>query len=155
MSSYTHYGNVGIGFNLVREFTTRDDMITEFSKGELYTEVRQGEYVIIGQDGGDYAGNIYRRGFNLANGVGGAIYITNILGAALASIEERVGKVVVANPTDAATITLTKLTVGEFTYNIPTAYAQAQAGGYTGTEAEFIAKFADLLNMSAAEEESF
>lgn len=85
--SYTHYGNAGIGFNFVQEFKTQQDMIDAFSLGSAYTDVKYGEYIIIGETDADNAGKIYRRGYNLQNGFGGAIYITNILASQQASAE--------------------------------------------------------------------
>lgn len=85
--NYTHYGNAGIGFNLVKEFTNQQEMINEFSRGSGYKEVRYGEYVIIGNDGGEHAGKIYRRGYNIGNSLGGAVYITNIVAANRTSLD--------------------------------------------------------------------
>ena len=90
--SYTHYGNAGIGFNLVQEFNPQQDMITAFSLGYNYTDVKYGEYVIIGDGDAEHAGKISRRGYDFQNGLGGAIYITNIFQSqkvAATNIEEK------------------------------------------------------------------
>lgn len=93
--NYTYYGNAGIGFNLVQEFDTQQNMIKAFSSGYNYTDVKYGEYVIIGAKDSEHAGKIYRRGYDFQNGLGGAIYITNILSSQQANaihIEQQLDK---------------------------------------------------------------
>ena len=151
--NYTHYGNAGIGFNLVKEFETQAQMITEFSKGEAYTEVRQGEYVIIGSSDTTHGGKIYRRGFNLTNGLGGAVYITDILATTRAMINDLT--TVKANPEGEAVGTLKQVLIDGSIYAVADIFGSMQSNGYQGTETEFYTKFNSLLNMTAAEEESF
>lgn len=82
--NYTHYGNAGIPFALVKEYNSYAAMVADFKSGELCTDVRYGEYVIISNDDPEnidfiHNGSIYRRGYNYWNEeTGGAIFISNI-----------------------------------------------------------------------------
>jgi hypothetical protein len=64
-------------------------------------------------------------------------------------------KIVEANPEAEATEQLAKLKIGDKVYSTGNAYALVNSAGYTGTEAEFGAKLAELLTLTAAEEASF
>ena len=82
--NYTHYGNAGIPFALVKEYKSYAAMLADFKSGDLCTDVRYGEYVIISNDDPEnldftHNGAIYRRGYNYWDEeTGGAVFISNI-----------------------------------------------------------------------------
>lgn len=78
-------GRPGASFVIVKTFETIDAMKEAFIKGTSYNEVYFDEYVTIyntTEQGYKYNGNVYRRGYNLNNGLGGAEYVGNITGPA-------------------------------------------------------------------------
>lgn len=78
-------GRPGASFVIVKTFETIDAMKKAFIKGTSYNEVYFDEYVTIyntTEQGYKYNGNVYRRGYNLNNGLGGAEYVGNITGPA-------------------------------------------------------------------------
>ena len=79
MNNYSHYGNPGIPFTLVKSFASKDALVEAFKQGSMYTEVKFGEYAIVTNGTNiEENGKIYRRGYNYTNDDGGAIYIGNI-----------------------------------------------------------------------------
>lgn len=78
-------GRPGASFVIVKTFETIDAMKKVFIKGTSYNEVYFDEYVTIyntTEPRYKYNGNVYRRGYNLNNGLGGAEYVGNITGPA-------------------------------------------------------------------------
>ena len=75
-------GERGFSFEIVKTFSSKSAMVTEFKKGSSYTEVNYNEYVLIdsGNKNDTSRGDIYRRGYDYNNSDGGAIYISNIAG---------------------------------------------------------------------------
>jgi hypothetical protein len=76
--NYTHYGNAGIPFALVKEYENYEEMIASFKLGPGYLDVKYGEYVIISSNDLNHGGEIYRREYNFINSMGGAKFITNM-----------------------------------------------------------------------------
>lgn len=77
-------------------------------------------------------------------GVGGTVY----------SVPQGGGTNVEANPPTIGDTALWYLTVGKETYKIPSEYDYMKSEGYTGTEAEFRAKLAELLALEIWDGES-
>ena len=75
-------GKQGASLIIVKHFNSYNEMVSEFKKGDAYTEVQYDEYVIIGKGDANYQGNIYRRGYEYTNNEGGAEFILNITGPA-------------------------------------------------------------------------
>lgn len=75
-------GRKGSSFVLAKSFGSMEEMITEFKKGNSYTTVAYDEYVLIDADNKSNPdnGKIFRRGYDSANELGGAIYIGQIVG---------------------------------------------------------------------------
>lgn len=78
-------GRPGASFIIVKTFQTINDMKQAFQQGTGYNQVYFDEYVNIyntSQPTYKYNGNVYRRGYDINNGLGGAQYIGNISGPA-------------------------------------------------------------------------
>lgn len=78
-------GRPGASFVIVKTFQSVNAMINAFIQGTAYNEVYFDEYVNIynpNDRGNSQNGNVYRRGYDLNNGLGGAQYIGNITGPA-------------------------------------------------------------------------
>lgn len=78
-------GRPGASFIIVKTFQTINDMKQAFQQGTGYNQVYFDEYVNIydtSNPGYKYNGNIYRRGYDINNGLGGAQYVGNITGPA-------------------------------------------------------------------------
>ena len=75
-------GQPGISFVITQHFPSIEAMKEKFAKGEAYTEVNYGEHVIIDTENKNHPdnGKIYKRGYELSNNLGGAIYIGQIVG---------------------------------------------------------------------------
>ncbi len=75
-------GQPGISFVITQHFSSIEEMVSNFTQGDHYTEVNYGEYVIIDTENKNHPdnGKVYRRGYDCANGSGGAIYIGQIVG---------------------------------------------------------------------------
>ena len=75
-------GQPGVSFVITQHFSSITAMETEFKRGEEYTEVNYGEYVIIDTENKNDPdnGKVYRRGYDYSNDSGGAIYIGQIVG---------------------------------------------------------------------------
>lgn len=84
MSSF-YGGRPGQSFAIVATFNTLNDMITQFKKGSEYTLVHYDESVLINT--GTEKGNVYRRGYNYTNSMGGAELVGNIIGGGSSSLE--------------------------------------------------------------------
>lgn len=76
-------GKQGFSFIISKSFSSINEMVSFFSKGTSYTEVKFNEYAIINavnkadQDNG----KIYRRGYDFSNNLGGAVYIGTMVGS--------------------------------------------------------------------------
>ena len=79
MSSF-YGGRPGQPFTIMATFNSVNAMITQFKKGPNYTAVHYDEHVVIATvDNSDSTnGNVYRRGYNYTNAMGGAELIGNI-----------------------------------------------------------------------------
>ena len=81
-------GRPGASFIITKSFNSIDDMKAAFRKGAAYTDVYYDEYVIItvpdaaGADRKKQNGNVYRRGYDYTNEMGGAEFVGNISGPA-------------------------------------------------------------------------
>jgi hypothetical protein len=96
-------GKSGASFVIVKSFSSEAEMIAKFKLGGDYTEVHYDEYILINtRNKNDKTnGNVYRRGYNYQNSIGGAIYIGTIVGPAgkapmlelttIADVEDRRG----------------------------------------------------------------
>lgn len=75
-------GQPGVDFVLKASFKSVEDMVKAFAKGADWTDVWYGEYVIIDTPNKNHKdnGQIYRRGLNHQNSVGGAEYIGQVVG---------------------------------------------------------------------------
>ena len=75
-------GQPGVSFVITQHFSSIEEMVNNFKKGEQYTEVNYGEYVIIDTENKNDPdnGKVYRRGYDYSNDSGGAIYIGQIVG---------------------------------------------------------------------------
>ena len=91
MSFESFYGGRrGASFIIARTFASKEEMITEFQKGSVYKEVKFDEYVLINSDNKAYPenGNVYKRGYDYTNDVGGAVYIGRFSGPTGVSVED-------------------------------------------------------------------
>lgn len=82
---YSFYGGrPGNSFTIVASFPNVQTMVTEFKKGPEYTEVHYDEHVIINTEDKNNPtnGQIYRRGYDYNNDMGGAELIGTIVGPA-------------------------------------------------------------------------
>ena len=82
---YSFYGGrPGNSFTIVTSFSTVQEMITAFQGGPAYTNVHYDEYVIINTEDKNNPtnGQIYRRGYDYNNDMGGAELIGTIVGPA-------------------------------------------------------------------------
>lgn len=82
---YSFYGGrPGNSFTIVTSFSTVQEMITAFQRGPAYTNVHYDEYVIINTEDKNNPtnGQIYRRGYDYSNEMGGAELIGTIVGPA-------------------------------------------------------------------------
>lgn len=86
MSSF-YGGRPGNSFDIVATFSSVNAMVTQFKKGPNYTAVHYDEHVVIATtNSSDSAnGNVYKRGYNYTNNMGGAELVGNILSGAGAS----------------------------------------------------------------------
>ena len=78
-------GRPGASFIIVKTFQTIAKMKQAFQKGTGYNQVYFDEYVTIyntSEPAYKYNGNVYRRGYDINNGLGGAQYVGNITGPA-------------------------------------------------------------------------
>ena len=78
-------GRPGSSFIIVKTFETIEEMTQAFQGGTGYNQVYFDEYVNIyniNQPNYKYNGNVYRRGYDINNGLGGAQYVGNITGPA-------------------------------------------------------------------------
>ena len=77
-------GQPGISFVITQHFSSIEEMVNSFKQGDQYTEVNYGEHVIIDTENKNDPdnGKIYKRGYELSNNLGGAIYIGLIVGPA-------------------------------------------------------------------------
>lgn len=84
MNSSFYGGKQGFSFILSKAFASVDEMVAAFSQGPNYSTVSFDDYVIINTENKNDAtnGNIYRRGYDYTNDMGGAIYIGSIVGPA-------------------------------------------------------------------------
>ena len=75
-------GQPGISFVITQHFSSIEEMINKFIEGDQYTEVNYGEHVIIDTENKNDPdnGKIYKRGYELSNNLGGAIYIGQVVG---------------------------------------------------------------------------
>lgn len=75
-------GKTGASFIIVKSFPSVADMVANFIKGPGYTAVHYDEHVLINTSNKlDLEnGNVYRRGHDYTNSMGGAVYIGNIAG---------------------------------------------------------------------------
>ena len=75
-------GQPGISFVITQHFSSIEEMVSNFTQGDHYTEVNYGEYVIIDTENKNDPdnGKVYRRGYDYSNDSGGAIYIGQIVG---------------------------------------------------------------------------
>lgn len=75
-------GKPGISFVLKANYPSEKDMINAFKKGNNYTDVWYGEYVLIDTTNKNNKenGRIYRRGLDFQNDMGGAEYVGQIVG---------------------------------------------------------------------------
>ena len=75
-------GQPGISFVITQHFSSIEKMVNSFKQGDQYTEVNYGEHVIIDTENKNHPdnGKIYKRGYELSNNLGGAIYIGQIVG---------------------------------------------------------------------------
>lgn len=82
MSSF-YGGRPGASFIITTTFSSVNEMIENFKLGPNYNTVYYDEYVLINtQNKTDPTnGNVYRRGYDYTNSLGGAEYIGNLLGA--------------------------------------------------------------------------
>ncbi len=82
---YSFYGGrPGNSFTIVASFPTVQEMITNFKDGPNYTDVHYDEHVIINTEDKNNPtnGQIYRRGYDYNNKMGGAELIGTIVGPA-------------------------------------------------------------------------
>lgn len=82
---YSFYGGrPGNSFIIIKNFPSVNAMKTQFKKGPAYTEVHYDEHVLIDTEDKNNAenGQIYKRGYNYTNEMGGAEYIGRIVGPA-------------------------------------------------------------------------
>jgi hypothetical protein len=87
MENNFYGGRQGASFILKTNFPSIAEMVAAFKKGDSYTDVNYGEYVLIdAENKNDFDnGKLYRRGYNYNNDVGGAEYLGQIVGASGAS----------------------------------------------------------------------
>ena len=82
---YSFYGGrPGNSFTIVTSFSSVANMVSAFHGGPAYTDVHYDEYVIINTEDKNNPtnGQIYRRGYDYNNGMGGAELIGTIVGPA-------------------------------------------------------------------------
>ena len=77
-------GRPGNPFVIIATFSSKQEMIENFKLGAAYTAVHYDEHVLINTTNKNDPdnGKIYRRGYDLNNGLGGAEYIGTIVGPA-------------------------------------------------------------------------
>lgn len=77
-------GRRGASFIIVKSYKSIAEMVTAFKKGGDYTTVNYDEYVLINTENKNNIenGNLYRRGYDYTNEMGGAEYIGQIVGPA-------------------------------------------------------------------------
>ena len=74
-------GRPGASLVIVKSYLSYQDMVDEFKLGGLSTsEVNYGQYVAINNPDSWYHGDVYRRGINYQDEMGGAIFIGNMAG---------------------------------------------------------------------------
>jgi len=82
---YSFYGGrPGNSFTIVASFPNVQTMVEQFKRGPAYTEVHYDEHVIINTEDKNNPtnGQIYRRGYDYNNDMGGAELIGTIVGPA-------------------------------------------------------------------------
>lgn len=104
---YSFYGGrPGNSFVIVTTYRSIDDMVAAFQQGPAYTAVHYDEYVMINaaNKNDPHNGELYRRGYDFTNDMGGAEFVGTIAGPAgpapileLTSIEEIENKEVEEN----------------------------------------------------------
>lgn len=90
MSFESFYGGRrGASFIIAKSFTSKEEMIAEFQKGSAYKEVKFDEYVLISSEDRTYRenGNVYKRGYDYTNDLGGAVFIGRFSGPSGISIQ--------------------------------------------------------------------
>lgn len=76
-------GRPGNSFIIVESFSSIDEMTRKFQQGMNYNKVYFDQYVIINNPNDSREnGKVYRRGYDLSNGLGGAEYVCSIQGPA-------------------------------------------------------------------------
>lgn len=77
-------GRQGFSFIIVKSFSSISEMIDNFKKGPLYTEIHYNEHILINtiNKNDPDNGKIYRRGYDYTNELGGAIYVGTVVGPA-------------------------------------------------------------------------
>lgn len=79
------YGGLpGFSFIIVKSFASESEMIAAFKQGPNYTTVHYEEHVLINTENKNDPtnGNVYRRGYDYTDNMGGAIYVGTIVGPA-------------------------------------------------------------------------
>lgn len=76
-------GHQGISFVLKGAFTSVDEMVKNFQLGNSFTQIWFNEYCIIDTPNKNDKdnGKVYRRGLDYQNSMGGAIYVSQIVGS--------------------------------------------------------------------------
>lgn len=84
MDSSFYGGLPGFSFIIVKSFASEAEMIAAFKQGPDYTTVHYEEHVLINTENKNDStnGNVYRRGYDYTNDLGGAIYVGTIVGPA-------------------------------------------------------------------------
>lgn len=84
MSDGFYGGKQGFSFIIVKSFSSVEEMIENFKKGPNYSTVHFNEHVLINTENKNDStnGRLYRRGYDYANNLGGAVYIGTIVGPA-------------------------------------------------------------------------
>lgn len=84
MNTSFYGGKPGVPFIIAKNYNDYYQMIEDFSKGPAFTEVAFGEYILISTENKNnkHNGELYRRGLNYTNELGGAIYTGTIVGPA-------------------------------------------------------------------------
>ena len=77
-------GKPSFSFIIVKNFESVDAMVEAFQQGPSYTTVHYDEHVLINTENknDNTNGQIYRRGYDYTNDLGGAVYIGTIVGPA-------------------------------------------------------------------------
>lgn len=82
MNTSFYGGKPGAPFIIAKGYDNYAQMIEDFAKGPAFSEVAFGEYILISTENKNNAhnGELYRRGINYTNELGGAIYVGSIVG---------------------------------------------------------------------------